>query len=179
MDKNTIETVYPTQREMRVFLDSIPYARDRLMARILYETGCTISEMVGLKASDLSGKMMKLRSDPLRFAQISGKLAKALHEYVQGNGIKGSSLIFSTRQGKGISGRRARQILEESFFKVFSKKMNPHKIRYCHIAHAYRSGVLLESIAKQVGITSYRAYRIVEEAKFSPVHDYQNFLGRV
>ena len=178
-DKNTKDFGLPTQREIRVFLDSIEDTRDMLMARVLYETGCTIGEMVRIKASDVLGSTIRIAGRQQRFPRVSGRLSKSIRQYKEGNRIQEGHFLFSARHGSGITERRARQILGGLLQKAFSREINPHKIRYCHAAHAYSDGVLLQSIARQLGITSYRAFRIIEEAGIPPAHDYQKFLSKV
>ena len=61
----------------------------------------------------------------------------------------------------------------------FLEKINPQSFRYFHIAHAYKNGVLLESISRQIGITTFRIFKILSELNISPSQNYNQFLKKV
>jgi len=113
----------------------------------------------------------------VRYPQISSKLNKDIKLYIKGNALTG--YLIATRQSSRISQKRIRQIIQKHTKKVFSKKINPQSFRYYHIAHAYSNGVLLETIAKQLGITTFRIFSILEEFSLAPKHNYNNFLKRI
>jgi len=143
---------YLSLQEIRKLISSISDMRDKLMIRLLYETGCTLIELVNIKVSDILGNKIKI-FDPetreLRFSRISGKLAKDLSFYIRGNNLSKGYYILSTRQSKQISEKRVRQLIQDYTKKISSRKINPQMFRYYHIIHAYQNGVLLENIAKQ------------------------------
>ncbi|MFH2021575.1 MAG: site-specific integrase [archaeon] len=173
---------YLLPREVRELIAYIHSARDRILLRILYETGCTLKELVALKVSDILGKKISVvnhSTKNVRFSHISSKLAKDIKAYILGNLLKKEDFLLSSRQGKGISEKRVRQLIQQYAMDCFSKKISAHDFRYFHIAHAYTSGVLLQNIARQLGITSYRAFQVVEELGISPAYNYNNFLVRV
>jgi hypothetical protein len=47
-----------------------------------------------------------------------------------------------------------------------------------HIVHAYSNGVLLESISRQLGLTTFRIFPIINTEKVTR-HNYTEFLGRI
>jgi len=175
--KNNKES-YLSPREIKELLENIQDNRDRLMLRVLYETGCELKELVEFKVSDILGNKMIVRSN-IRYPQISAKLSKDLRAFIVGNNLQKESKIFSTRQGKGISEKRIRQLIHEYSLRTLKKKINPQIFRYLHIAHAYLAGVNLESIANQIGITTFRIFQIIDQLKLKPSHNYNIFLKRV
>ena len=174
---------YLSLQEIRKLISSISDMRDKLMIRILYETGCTLVELVNIKVSDILGNKIKIlepETKEIRFSRISGKLAKDLSFYIKGNNLSKDAYILSTRQSEKISEKRVRQLIQEYTKKISSRKINPQMFRYYHINHAYQNGVLLENIAKQTGITPYRVFQVINEFKIKPRQNlYNQFLIKV
>ncbi len=173
---------YLSLRQIRKLIKHISNARDKLMIRVLYETGCSLVELTEIKVKDILGNKIKIKSsedNEIRFSQISGKLAKDIKQYIIGNGLGKDSFLISTRQSPDISEKRVRQLIQEYTREVFSEKINPQSFRYFHIAHAYSNGVLLENISKQIGITTYRIFQILDELNLKTSQNYNIFLKKV
>ena len=182
MNKQSSESSlqYLSLREVKFLIKAIENIRDKLSLRILYETGCTLRELVNIKVKDISGNKIKIvdpETKEVRYPQISSKLNKDIKLYIKGNALKGH--LIATRQSSKISEKRIRQIIQQHTKNIFSKQINPQSFRYFHIAHAYSNGVLLETIAKQLGITTFRIFSILEEFSLRPKHNYNNFLKRI
>jgi integrase len=179
---NKISDSYLTLNQVRTLIKSISNARDKFMLRLLYETGCSLNELVTIKAKDIQGKIVKIIDNDtkqLRFSHISSKLAKDLKLYIKGNNFAKESFVIRTRQSPNISERRVRQLIQY-YSKLHLKiTINPQKFRYFHIAHAYTNGILLESISKQVGITTYRIFQILSELKITTTNNYNPFLKKI
>lgn len=173
---------YLSLKQIRLLIRSISDNRDKLMIRVLYESGCSLVELTNIKVKDILGNRIKIinpETKEIRFSCISGKLAKDLRLYVLGNNFKKDAYLISTRQSSRISEKRIRQLIHEYTQKVFSEKINPQSFRYFHIAHAYSNGVLLENISAQIGITTYRIFQIINELNLHSVQNYNQFLKKV
>ena len=174
--------LYLSLKQIRQLIRSIDDARDKLMIRILYESGCTLIELTNIKVKDINGNKIKIfnpENREIRFSFISSKLSKDLRLYILGNNLKKNSNIIATRQSSSISEKRIRQIIQMHTKRVFLEKINPQSFRYFHIAHAYKNGVLLESISRQIGITTFRIFKILSELNISPSQNYNQFLKKV
>lgn len=161
---------------------SITDVRDKLMIRVLYETGCSLIELTHIQVKDILGNKIKIKNPEtkeIRFSYISGKLAKDIKQFVLGNNLNKDTCLISTRQSSRISEKRVRQLIHFYTQLVFSEKINPQSFRYFHIAHAYSNGVLLETISKQIGITSYRIFQIISELNLNTTQNYNQFLKKV
>ena len=168
--ENNSSASYLSLQETRLLLNSITDARDKLMIRLLYETGCSIAELVRIKVSDYAGTKVKIidsETKEIRFPGISGKLAKDIKSYIEGNLLSKESYLISTRQSKNISEKRVRQLIQHYTEKILNEKINPQSFRYFHIAHAYLS------------ITPFRIFQVLQEMKISPQNHYNMFLKRV
>jgi site-specific recombinase XerD len=170
-------------QQVRNLINSINDMRDRLIVRVLYETGSTLAELVNIKISDLCGDRIRIvdeDSKQLRFVKISAKLAKDIRLYSEGNILKGDSFLLASRQGPGITERRIRQIIQEYTEKLGYGKINPHMFRYYHIMHAYQNGVYIDNISNQLGITRYRIFQVIESLDIqSGQNMYNRFLSRI
>lgn len=176
------KSMYFELKDIRQFLASISKARDRLMLRLLYETGCSLVELVEIKIKDILGQKIiikNLEKSNYRYSKISSKLAKDLMLYIKGNNLDKKSYLFSTRQGQSISKKRIRQLIHYYSQKYLNTKINPQSFRYMHIAHAYSNGVLLDTIAKQIGITTFRIFQIINELDLNIKSNYNPFLKRI
>ncbi|MEM2131355.1 MAG: site-specific integrase [Candidatus Woesearchaeota archaeon] len=163
-----------TIKEIREIIFNIKDARDNLIFRILYETGCLPSELINIKVKDILGNKIRIKT---RFVLISGKLAKDISLFIIGNKLSNENFLFSTRQSKKISEKRISQIIE--FYTKKNIKINAQKIRYYHIIHAYLNGVFLKEIAKNLGLTEFRIFQILQNFDINTYNNYQNFLKKV
>jgi len=144
------------------------------MLRILYETGCDVNELVSIKVKDILGNKIHINK---RFPMISSKLAKDIKLYIKGNMLTKESHLIASSRGK-MSVKRVTQLVQTYTEKHFNKKLNPQQFRYYHILHAYTNGVLLENIAHQLGITTYRVFQIIDKLNIKQRNNYGLFLRK-
>ncbi len=154
--------------------------RDRLILRILYETGCTVKELVGLRYSDVdfAGRAIHIsrksaRSGP-RNVYVSAQLLDAIREYKHKNP---SPYLLSTRQSNRMTRKRVRQIVQGLLGSAGFAGHGPQTIRYTHIVHAYSKGIPLPAIQRQVGLGRSRAIEIFSQLPNLETGDaYSKFL---
>ncbi len=173
---------YLSLEQIRKLVSSVSDTRDNLIIRVLYETGCSLNELTAIKVNHLLGSRIRIKNTEtkeIRHSTISAKLAKDLRLFIKGNRLDDRSCLFSTRQSDSISEKRIRQIIQKYTKDEFSEKINPQSFRYYHIAHAYSNGMMLETIARQIGITTARIFKILSEMKISPKQNYNKFLRKV
>lgn len=173
--KTNKEEVFLSMKEIREIISNIKNARDNLIFRILYETGCLPNELIKIKVKEIGGNKIRINN---RFVLISGKLAKDISFFIIGNKLSKEDYLFSTRQSKCISEKRINQLIR-FYTKEYENKINPVRIRYFHIVHAYLSGVFLNEIAKNLGLTEFRVFQILQNFDVSTQNNYNNFLKRV
>jgi integrase len=147
-------TEYLSREELEQLLQAVPSQRDKLLVRLLYESGCSISELSDLRthAIHTDGTV----SFGSRKAHISSDLAQELIK-------QASTYIFHTRQTPTITPKRIQQILKPHIASVHKGKITPHVLRYTHIVHAYQQGLPLSVISQQTGLTCVRLAQIVGE----------------
>ncbi|MCY3758036.1 MAG: site-specific tyrosine recombinase XerD [Acidobacteria bacterium] len=144
----------PDQKEPRGY-------RDKAMLEVLYATGLRVSELVSLRVRDLKlevgylecqGKGGKVRAVPL------GDSAKeALEQYLHQarrslDKGKGSSLIFLTNRGKGMT--------RQGFWKMLRRygkdagirsSLKPHAVRHSFATHLLQRGADLRAVQMMLG----------------------------
>lgn len=151
--------------------------RDKLIVFLLYETGCSITELINLKIKNILKKEKKIiieesvRTNEKRIVEISKELLDIIKKYLIEK-KSNSEFILSSRQSKNMTQKRIQQII--SSYKLSSgKKITPQILRYTHIAQAYSQGVAINNISKQVGLHRSRAIEI-----FSQLKDNNNTYSR-
>lgn len=148
-------------------LDKVPKNdRDSLILKMLYETGCTVNELVNIKNDDIDGNVIKIkpknaRNHEARTVYISDKLLRLVRAYCRTN--QGSKYLFSTRQSSSMTTKRIRQLMQKYCRMCGIGKVNPQILRYTHIVHAYQKNIPLDAIQKQVGLKRSRAIEIFEQ----------------
>lgn len=164
--------------------------RDLLILEILYETGCTVNELVKIKFKDIvpckNDKKLpchinfpatNTKTNRARISFISKALCLKLKGYISENNI--SRHLFTSRQSSQITTKRIRQIIQSKSKKAQLGKINPRIIRYTHIAHALEKGILLGAIQNQVGMERLRIVQIYEglipETKESVYYKFWNY----
>ena len=140
--------------------------RDDLILGILYETGCTVNELVNVKIKNVDFKGSRIcfpsestKTHKPRISYVSGSLIKKIKEFIK----EGSSdYVLSTRQSKQITTKRIRQIIQSYSAFVNIEKLNPQILRYTHIAHAIKKGIPAKAVQEHVGIDSLRMSQICD-----------------
>ncbi len=169
------------EEELKLLEKSIGPERDKLLLKILYETGCTVNEAVRIRIDDLDlfgGKINfpaeNTKSKKAKTSIISRELAETIKEYLEkkqqeekkrsDEKPKGqpSNYLFSTRQSGRMTTKRVRQLLQKHGQKAGIGKVLPQMIRYAHIIHAINKGLPLEAIAKQTGLDKIRIIQIYD-----------------
>lgn len=137
--------------------------RDRVMLATLYNTGARVSELTGMRVSDLlleqgaaihiHGKGRKERSVPL-WRRTAAELKRWLKTYPRGP----ENPLFPNRAGKpltrvGVSERLklAAKIAAKTYPELAKRRVSPHVIRHSTAMHLLQAGVNITVIAVWMG----------------------------
>ena len=141
-----------------LFADDFMGRRDRLMLRLLYETGIRRSELAGLRVSavDFSSLTIKVlgKRNKERIIPIESELAHNISEY-----------LALKEQEKGASewlfvGRKGRQITVQDIYNTVKKYMSslsnadrisPHVFRHSFATHILNEGGNIQAIKELLG----------------------------
>lgn len=159
-----------------------------LLVLLLLDTGCRISEALGLRVSDLDldnllvtldGKGRKRRVVPFSFA-----LRKAVYRYVVDAGRKPSALLFAARNDAGLSRnnmlRDVKALCRELGFTPPARTL--HAFRHTFAVNYIRRGGSVFHLQKVLGHSSLemtRRYANLATADLQAVHERVSLLAKV
>ena len=136
------ERILPEEDVLRLIALE-PGARNKALLRTLYSTGVRVSELCGLRWSDVSetddgaaviavyGKGERLRH--IRLTQGTWDALRAL----RGDAGPNDALFRSTRGGGPLDARQVRRIVLKAARRAgIDKAVSPHWLRHCHGSHS-------------------------------------------
>jgi integrase/recombinase XerD len=157
--------------------------RNRAMLETMYSCGLRVSEMIGLKISDLffdegfikvTGKGNKQRFVPINNYMI--KLIETYKDLIR-SGIKTQKgfedTLFLNRRGKQLSRNMVFMILKDHTRKAgISKNVSPHTLRHSFATHLLENGADLRAIQQMLGhesITTTEIYMHLDKSHLKQV----------
>jgi integrase/recombinase XerD len=157
--------------------------RDRTMFDLLYATGLRVSELVGLKVSDLQldvgyltafGKRSKQRIVPMgesALEELRNYLAQARPLLDKG---RNSPVLFLNRSGNGLT--------RQGFWKIIKRRalqagirvnITPHTLRHSFATHLLDNGADLRAVQAMLGhadISTTQIYTHVTRERLKRLH---------
>lgn len=157
--------------------------RNRAMLETLYSCGLRVSEMVGLKISDLFFEEGFIRvigkGNKQRFVPVNDHIIRLIDNY---RNLVRSKLevdrnfedtLFLNRRGRQISRNMVFMILKGLVQKAgVKKKVSPHTLRHSFATHLLENGADLRAIQQMLGhesITTTEIYMHVDRAHLKKV----------
>lgn len=142
--------------------------RDRLLLLMLYSTGMRLSELIGLKKSDIDfnrqqvrvlGKRNKVRDIPLH-PELLDSLESHLKMYV-------GNWVFARDSGEPMYPVLVYRIVNK-YLKLFSSasKLSPHVLRHSFATHMLNNGANLMAIKDLLGHASLSATQVYTKNSF-------------
>jgi len=140
--------------EIQAMEDAAKSERDKLLVRVLADTGLRLGELLGLRAADIAtagGRtQLKVRGkgDQERLVPVSPALARRLARHLRGLRAEGTDRIFVALR-KGPEGRYAplTQSGAEQAIRTLAvaagieRRVYPHLLRHSFATHALRRGM--------------------------------------
>jgi len=146
---------YLRPEEVRKVIDHARTFRDRLMLRILWVTGCRVTEMLRLTVEDVNYRdrvlilwtlKRKKGREYQRMVPVDPKTLRMIKKYCRKYGIKKGRLF-------NLTSRRVEQIVYQAgkaagIPRVGGKKLHPHHFRHSHCVAWVRNDPSMESLRK-------------------------------
>lgn len=175
-----------TSEEVEMLLEQPPDSdqgtRDRAMLQLLYATGMRVSELIGVKLTDVNldaglltclGKGSKERNIPFgRSAQ------EAIVKYlpIRSRHLKGksSALLFITHLGKPITRQQFWRTVVEYGDKAGLGRITPHLLRHTFATHLLEHGADLRSVQIMLGhsdVSTTQIYTHVTNERLRKIYE--------
>ncbi len=159
--------------------------RDRAIIEVLYACGIRVSELTGMKKSDLffEEEMIRVfgKGSKERFVPIGSSAVKALTEYlIQGRPMiakpsSGPVLFLNAKRGGGLSRVAVWMMIKEyAGLAGVSKRVYPHIFRHSFATHLIEGGANIRAVQEMLGHTDISVTQIYTHIDISYIRDVVN-----
>jgi site-specific recombinase XerD len=153
---------YLKQDELRGLLEAPRRMRDRLIIKLLYETGMRVGELCSLTIGDVdleSGEITiqeaKRHKEGRKVPLVSSWTKSMLRDYIGTRKIRKDPLFISNKRGQ-LSRRQVERLVWNygETIGLDKDKRHPHVLRHTHAVHALKSGIDLRTLQQNLGHSS-------------------------
>lgn len=162
--------VFVEEKDIKTLFDHVEFSDDwkgrteKLVMQLFYSTGMRLSELIGLKESQLDVSLSQIKvlgkGNKERIIPISQELVKALHDYIKDKPIAGTKL-FQTEKGKPLQPRQVYAFVKQHLAAVTTiQKKSPHILRHSFATHLMNNGADLNAVKELLGHSSLAATQV-------------------
>ena len=177
------------ESEMNRLFDNVDFGsdfnahRDRLILLTFYTTGIRLSELIGLRLSDIhlaSGDLKVLgKRNKERIVPFGDELRREMSAYIDLRHAEhgpGDGPLFPGKGGRPLTANQVRRIVQQNLARVTQqKKKSPHVLRHTFATVMMNHGADLEAVRRLLGHESLATTQIYTHTTFAELKkEYQN-----
>ncbi len=153
---------YLKQDELKALLEAPRRMRDRLIIKLLYETGMRVGELtaltigdVDLEAGEITIQEAKRHEEGRKVPLINSWTKSMLRDYIGTRKIRKDPLFVSNKRG-ALSRRQVERLIGNygQMVGLDRDKRHPHVLRHTHAVYALKSGIDLRTLQQNLGHSS-------------------------
>ncbi len=161
------------------FDDDFNGIRDKLIVYLLYGTGIRLSELMGLKNTDIDTKEYLIRvlgkRNKERIIPYPKSINNLLELYVRVReetiGGKSERLLV-TEKGKPVYEKLIYRVVKQNLSKVtLLEKRSPHVLRHSYATHLLNKGADLNAVKELLGHSNLAATQVYTHTTFEKLRD--------
>jgi integrase/recombinase XerD len=148
---------YLKESEIDRLLEAAKTPRDKLIIKLLYETGMRSNELTQLRIEDIDYEIneitiqtAKAHKEGRKVPLLTDSTIQRLKTYI---GNRTSGPIFYSQRGQPINNRTLRHVIEYCGKRAGLQrdKCHPHILRHSHAVHSLKSGIDLRTLQSNLG----------------------------
>ena len=153
---------YLKEDELKSLLEAPRRMRDRLIIKLMYETGMRVGELaaltigdVDLDVSEITIQRAKRHEEGRKVPIINSWTKVMLHDYIGTRKNRKDPLFVSNKRGP-LSRRQVERLVSNyaEAVGIDRDKRHPHVLRHTHAVHALKSGIDLRTLQQNLGHSS-------------------------
>lgn len=192
------ETIKYLDRDEWICLkEAIDNPRDKLIIRLLHDSGCRVGELCLMKIEDIDfdNRFIRIPAENTkihegRTVRVNADLLNDLKGYLSLQKRK-EGFLFQSRQGGHLTTRRIQQMLDrysekagiQQFYGTDSqgrrlRKVTPHTLRHTHVVDALMNKIPITAVQLQVGhkrLTTTQIYSKLAPEQVREAYDRAEF----
>lgn len=167
-----------TDTQLETLRNACMTDREKAIVEVMYSTGCRVSEMVGVKKSDVDflTREVKLfgKGKKHRVSYLNAKADVALRKYLESRTDDNESLFVSIRKPhNALSRAEIEKIMRKIGDRAGIKNVFPHLMRHTFATNALAHGMPVTDLQKLLGhskIDTTMIYAEVSQEEISQAH---------
>lgn len=153
--------------------------RDKLIITLFYGTGIRLSELIGLKETDIDRRNSQIKvlgkRNKERIIPYPVSINQLIEQYVilkNNVNCESAEVLFVTEKGTPVYEKLVYRIVKQNLSKVtLLEKKSPHVLRHTYATHLLNNGADLNAVKELLGHSNLAATQIYTHTTFKKLHD--------